>query len=269
MEFIYAVIFGIVQGITEFLPISSSGHLVILHNFITLPIKNELVFDIVLHSATLLAVLWFFKQEVWQLLKSWFKSFYGQKDPYSKISWLIILGTIPAALTGWFFDEIIESVLRSPIVVVIMLIVVGFLFIILEKYSRQKNELENLNWFKVLIIGVLQAVALIPGTSRSGITIIAGLGVGLKREVAVRFSFLLSIPIIAGAVIKKVPLIFRTDLIGSEWVILFLAFMAALISGFLSIKYFLQFAKRRSLNIFAIYRFLLAILIIIFLLKGF
>lgn len=258
MDYINAIIFGLIQGITEFLPISSSGHLVILHQFIDLPLQNKLAFDVVLHLATLLAIVWFFRKDIWMLLVSWLKSFSGQRDEFSKISWLIILATIPAGLAGLFLEDIIESVLRSPAVVVVMLIVVGILFIVLEKISRKTDELKNLNWRKVLIIGLAQAIALIPGTSRSGITIIAGLGAGLKREAAVRFSFLMSVPIIFGASIKKIPSVFSANLAGNELIILLIAFFAAYASGIIVIKYFLRFAKHHSLNIFAIYRFILA-----------
>lgn len=263
MDYIYAVIFGIVQGVTEFLPISSSGHLVILHRFISLPVQNELAFDVVLHSATLLAVIWFFREDISRLLKSWLKSFAGYRDEFGKISWLIILATVPAGLAGWLFGDIVEFALRSPMIVAVMLIVIAALFIVFEKVSRKTDELKNLNWKKSLIIGLAQAIALIPGTSRSGITIIAGLATNLKREAAVRFSMLLSIPVIFGASAAKVPQIFKADFSGSELLILIIAFFASFISGIAAIKYFLKFAKGHSLNIFAFYRFALAILIIV------
>ncbi|MDP3043427.1 MAG: undecaprenyl-diphosphatase UppP [bacterium] len=266
MDYIYAVIFGVIQGITEFLPISSSGHLVILHKFIDLSLKNELAFDVALHLAAVLAVVWFFREDILRLLKSWLKSFAGYRDEFSKLSWLIILATVPAALAGWLFGDIIESVFRSPIVVAVMLIVVGALFIVLEKVSRKTDELKNLNWNKSLIIGFAQAIALIPGTSRSGITIIAGLFAGLKREAAVRFSMLLSIPVILGASITKIPQIFKADFGDKEFALLAVAFFAAFISGLVAIKYFLKFAKEHSLNVFAFYRIALAVLIIILLL---
>ena len=267
MGYINAIIFGIVQGITEFLPISSSGHLVILHRFIDLPLQNEMAFDVVLHLATLLAVIFFFYSDIKRLLISWVKSFFGKCDEYSKISWLILLATIPAGIAGWRFEYIIENNLRSPLVVAVMLIAGGALFILFEKISRKTDNLKDLNWKKSLIIGFAQAIALIPGTSRSGITIIAGLGAGLKREAAIRFSFLLSAPIILGASIKKVPQIAEANLAINEFVILIIAFIASFVSGFFVIKYFLRFAKNNSLNVFAVYRFMLAIVIIITLIK--
>ncbi|MBA3047404.1 undecaprenyl-diphosphatase UppP [Patescibacteria group bacterium] len=281
MQYIYAIVFGIVQGITEFLPISSSGHLVILHKFINLPLQNEMAFDVALHLATLFAVIFFFYSDIKRLFLSWIENLpltpsllkrgnnvdiLKKKDyEYSKISWLIILATIPAGLAGWFFEDIVENSLRSPLVVAVMLIVVGALFIIFEKISKKTDNLKNLNWKKSLIIGLAQAIALIPGTSRSGITIIAGLGAGLKRQAAIRFSFLLSIPVILGASATKIPQIIESGLAINELVILAIAFIASFVSGILAIKYFLRFAEKHSLNTFAFYRFALAVVIIVFL----
>lgn len=265
MNYINAIIFGVIQGITEFLPVSSSGHLVILHNFISIPVGNELVFDIILHFATLIAVVFFFRRDIWELIVGWLKTLRGERNDYGRVAWLIVLGTIPAGLAGYFLDDYIETVLRSPFVVAFMLIAVGILFIIVEKYSRQIGELRKINWKQAFLIGLAQMIALIPGTSRSGITIIAGMGTDLKREEAVRFSFLLSIPLILGAVIKKAPDVFGARMGEGELVIIVLSFLAALISGVLAIKFFLSFAKKYSLKFFAYYRFLLASLLLLYL----
>jgi undecaprenyl-diphosphatase len=267
MNYINAIIFGVSQGITEFLPISSSGHLIILHKFTSLPIRNELTFDVALHCATLLAVVWFFRKDIIQLFAAWMRSFSGEISSEGKLSWFIVLATIPAMLAGVLLEDLVESVFRSPVVVAVMLIIGGIFFIIFEKVSRKTDELEKLNWKKSLLIGLAQAIALIPGTSRSGITIIAGLGVGLKREAAIRFSFLLSIPVILGASIMRVFLTFNVRaagayFIGGEILILAISFITAFITSLLAIKYFLRFARSYSLNIFAYYRFILAILII-------
>lgn len=264
MNYLLAAIFGIVQGLTEFLPISSSGHLEILHEFFVLPIINDLAFDVVLHLATVLAVIWFFRKEIVLLVRSWLKSFRGTKDEYSRISWLIILGTIPAALAGYFFDDLIETSLRSPGIIAAMLILGGVLFIIFEKISKFEKDLKDLNWKNSLVIGLAQAIALIPGTSRSGITIIAGLSTGLKREAALRFSFLLSIPIILGAVCKKTPQIISDNLSVDDYLVLVIAFVFSYITGFLAIKYFLLFSRKHSLNVFAVYRFVLAAILLFY-----
>ena len=264
INYFYSSIFGTVQGITEFLPISSSGHLVVLHNFITLPISNEMAFDVILHFGSLLAVIYFFRKDIVLLFTSWLRSFRGEGGKLGKISWLIILGTIPAALAGFFFNDLIEIYFRSVYIVVTMLILVGLLFIIFERYSKQNKEFNNIGFKEVLIIGFAQVIAFIPGTSRSGITIIAGLSANLKREAAVRFSFLLSIPIIFGAVINKIPLIIINKPLTEELFILIIGFIFSYFASFFTIKYFIRFVKNRSLNIFAIYRFILAAVILIY-----
>ncbi len=266
MLYINSIIFGIVQGITEFLPISSSGHLVILHKLINLPIQNELVFDVALHLATLFAVIVFFWQDIWSIMKSWISSLRGKGDEKSRLGWLIILATVPAAMAGFFFEDIIDNVLRSTWVVALMLVLVALLFIFVEKKAKHIHDLSVMNFKNALIIGCSQALALIPGTSRSGITIIAGLSLGLKRVEAIRFSFLLSLPIILGANIKKIPLILNGNFQANEMIVLLIAFLFAFLAGFLAIKFFLRFASKHTLNIFAYYRIALALIIVLFLL---
>ncbi|MCK5416461.1 undecaprenyl-diphosphatase UppP [Candidatus Parcubacteria bacterium] len=262
MEYVLAAIFGVIQGATEFLPVSSSGHLVLLHDFFDLDISSELSFDIVLHFATILAVIIFFRKDVIRLLKSWIFSLFGKKNQDSKLAWLIILGTIPAAIFGLLLSDYIEKYLRNPFVVVFMLVFVGILFFVFENIAKKTKEIESLNVKKVLLIGFAQALALIPGTSRSGATILAGLGIGLKREVAIKFSFLLSIPIILGANLKEMPEFFKVEMAESELMILTIAFIFSFISGILTIKFFLNFAKKYTLKSFAIYRFILAFILL-------
>jgi len=262
MDYLFSIIFGIIQGITEFLPVSSSGHLVLLHKFISLPLKNEIAFDVVLHLATLFAVLWFFKKDIISIIKSFLLNFTDKKNSESRIGWMIIISAIPAGFVGYFFENIIEKYFRSVLFVAIMLVLVGILFIVMEKISKFNKDYKNLKYSQAFMIGVAQCLALIPGTSRSGITIIAGLSLGLKREQAVRFSFLMSLPIIFGASVKKIPELFNSGLQSNELIILFIAFLFSFLSGIITIKYFLRFAQNKKLNIFAYYRFILAMLII-------
>jgi len=264
MDYIKAIIFGGVQGLAEFLPVSSSGHLVILHKFLKLPIENELAFDVALHLATFFAIAWFFRKDLIDVLYSWLNSLSGKKNEKSILARHIIIATIPAVLAGIFLEKSIESVLRSPLIVAAMLALFGIFFIIFEKISSKTDEIAGLNNNKSLLIGLSQAIALIPGVSRSGITIIAGLGAGLKREAAVKFSFLISVPVILGAALKEVPAIFTFELSAKELPILSVSFISAFIFGLLAIKYFMKIAPKYSLNVFAYYRFALAILIIIF-----
>jgi len=265
MDYFNAIIFGFVQGITEFLPVSSSGHLILLHQFIDLPINNEVAFDVALHFATFLAIFYFFYKDIWLILLAWLKSFKSGANPESRLAWYIVIATVPAAFFGIFFDDIIENVLRSPLVVVFMLIFIGFLFIIFEKIGKKTLELKDINWRKSISIGFAQALALIPGTSRSGITIIAGLGAGLKREEALRFSFLISLPIIFGASIKEIPGLFSQSFGSQELIIIAIAFASTFVFGMFTISFFLRYVKNNSLTVFAWYRFALAALILLFL----
>lgn len=263
MYYFEAIIFGIVQGITEFLPISSSGHLLILHKLIDTRFAQELTFDVILHFASVLAVIIFFRQEIWQLTRSFFNGFVGKADKYTKVAWLLFLGSIPAALAGYFLEDIIDNNLRSLYVIVVTLIIGGILFLMSEHFGKKDGEMINIGWKKVLVIGFAQALALIPGTSRSGITVVAGLFLGLKRSEAVKFSFLLSIPIILGAAIVQVPKINLNILSIPEINFLSISFIASFISAFLTIRFFLKFVQKYSLKVFAYYRFILAFIILI------
>lgn len=259
MDYFYAIIFGVVQGATEFIPISSSAHLVLLHKIINLPINNELAFDVSLHFASFLAVIIFFKKDIFQLCKSFFK-----RDK-NRLPYLIILATIPAAFAGYFFENLIKENFRELDIIFITLILGGCLFLIAEKIGKRLYNIEKLNWKSSLAIGFAQALAIIPGVSRSGITITAGMFFNLKRETAVRFSFLLSAPIILGASITQIPQLDINNLPKQDIYILLIAFIFSFLSSFFAIKFFISFVKKYSLKIFAYYRFILAIIILLFL----
>lgn len=263
MIYLKAILFGVIQGITEFLPVSSSGHLVLLHKVFSLPISNEMAFDVALHFASLLAVIIYFRDDIFLMFNSFFKSLCGKHDEFSRLSWFIVVGTIPAGLAGYFFSDMIEEKFRGVLTIAVMLVLVGVLFIIGEKFSKNIKEHKNINLSRAVIIGFAQAIALIPGTSRSGITIIAGLFAGLQRDRAVRFSFLLSIPIILGAFVKKIPHLSGVDLGGEEIVVLLVSGFSAFFAAFYTIKYFIRFTRDKGLEIFAYYRFILAFFLFI------
>lgn len=262
MEYVSAIIFGFVQGVTEFLPVSSSGHLLVLHRLLPLPINDEVAFDVTLHLATFVAVLWFFRKDVASLAWRWLRSFKYLPGSLTDLSWLIIFATIPAGLAGLLWEDTIETTLRSPFLVAFMLVLVGILFIVVERVGKQTQELSQLTLRQAVVIGLAQAIALIPGTSRSGITTISGMGLNLKRTAAIRFSFLLSLPIIAGAAMKKVPYLFQADLQANDWTIVALAFVSAVLFGWLAIAGLLRFTQNHSLRAFAYYRFALAFVIL-------
>lgn len=244
-----AVILGLVQGITEFLPVSSTAHLILFPWFFGWGGElNTLTFDVALHGGTLLSLLACF-------YKDWIDLFLRDRRTLVYIA----IATIPAGVAGILLNKIIENSLRTPPVIVFSLVAFGVLMLVAEKYSRREKE--KVSVFDSIIIGTAQAVALIPGVSRSGITITAGLFRNMTRQSAAKFSFLLSTPVIGGAFLlegKKLlknPGTYHFDSVAA-------GFAAAFISGFIAIKFMLGFLKKNPLNIFVYYRFLLAVIII-------
>ncbi|MFA6593869.1 MAG: undecaprenyl-diphosphatase UppP [Candidatus Buchananbacteria bacterium] len=270
MNYILAIIAGLIQGVAEFLPISSSGHLVLLHDILKFNLPDNLTFDIVLHLGTFLSLLVFFWRDIIHLVKGFFSSLVKRNlsgDADQRLAWLIIIGTIPAALAGYFFNDFIEQAFHegklATLVVAVMLIIVAVLFWLLEKYAQRLRTADSLKWWEALIIGAAQAIALIPGTSRSGITICAGLMLKLTREQAAKFSFLLSMPVILGAGIKSLGQI--ESVTAADWPLLVIGFITAALSGYFAIKFLLKYLINHSLSVFAWYRVVLACLILLWL----
>lgn len=260
-----ALVFGIVQALSEFLPISSSGHLIILHKLWPSPLLDNLTFDTILHGGTLLAILWFFKKDWLEIIAGLWKSLFNrQSSPMSRLGWTIIIGTIPAGLAGFFLEDFLTNTFRQVWVVALMLFLFALILAWAEKVSRKNQNLENLTAGQGWWIGVFQTLALIPGVSRSGITATGGLLFGLTREAAVRFSFLLSAPIIAGAFLKQ---LFEVSFasISSElaWALV-VGFLASAAVGYWVIKYLLRFISQNSFKVFIWYRIVLALLLVIF-----
>ncbi|MEK7067699.1 MAG: undecaprenyl-diphosphatase UppP [Patescibacteria group bacterium] len=261
INYLVIIILSLAQGLSEFLPVSSSGHLILLHEILPAVPINSLAFDVVLHLASALAVIIFFRQDFKEILVGCCQSLArGKKSEPARLAWLIIIATIPAALFGYWLESIIEEILRSGLIVAGALVAGGILFLITERLAKQHHDLTNLNWRQSLVIGCAQAVALIPGVSRSGITIIAGMLFKLNREAATRFSFLLSVPIILGANIKEAPVLAAAST--NELFSLGLGFFMSFVFSYFTIKYFIAFVRKYSLDIFAYYRFLLAAVIL-------
>lgn len=259
MEYLFSLLAGVVQGLTEFLPVSSSGHLVILHDVLGFEAFDNLLFDVVMHLATLAVLLVAFRRELLRLLSGFWASLVrpAWKDDFEqRLPWLILAGSVPAAVAGYLFDDLIEGNLRTLPVVAIALVLVGILFFLAERVSSQKRGIAAATWKDALAVGLAQAVSLIPGVSRSGLTIVAGLGRGMKRDEAARFSFLLSIPAVLGAGLKKILEV--GDWSQADLLALGLGFAAAFVSGFIAIRSFLRFLGRHPLHVFAWYRFALA-----------
>jgi undecaprenyl-diphosphatase len=264
MSYFEAIFLALIQGLTEFLPISSSAHL-ILPSAILGWDDQGLAFDVAVHVGTLLAVVIYFRKEVVTLLRAFFGSvFKKQHNKESKLAWLIILATIPAGLAGLFLNDLIEMYLRSAYVIAISTIVFGVLLWWADKNSSLTKDEYQAGWKQALFVGFAQAMAMIPGTSRSGATITAALYLGFTREAAARFSFLMSIPIItlAGGYLGS-KLAVSGDPIDLS--VLMTGVLVSFISAYLCIHFFLKLISRMGMTPFVIYRLILGFGLLIFL----
>lgn len=265
MDFIQIIALALLQGLTEFLPISSSAHLILVP-VITGWRDQGLSFDIAVHVGTLLAVILYFRRDLLLMTRDFGISLVARRQTgNSRLAWAVLLGTIPVGLAGLLGKSFIEMHLRSPLVIAVTTIVFGLLLAYAWLRGRRMRDEHTIGWLDVLVIGIAQALALIPGVSRAGITITAGLLRGLNGEAAARFSFLLSIPVIALAGMFQVKDL--VELAGPViWSELILGVLISGVSAYLCIHYFLQWLNRIGMMPFVIYRLLLgAILLVIFL----
>jgi undecaprenyl-diphosphatase len=264
-----AIILGIIQGLTEFLPISSSGHLILVPWFLRWeifhhPALNK-TFDVALHFGTFVGVALYFRADIWRLIRGWLRSIAQRSlggDPYRRLSWLIIISTIPGALAGVKFADVIEQKLGAPLLIGALMVGVGVVLAVAELASRQRRELENVGWWDAIVIGLAQAVALAPGTSRSGITMAVGLFGNMKRETAARYSFLISIPIIGGAAAVKGLHLAKHGLPQGMALPFLFGVISAALSGYLVIRFFLAYLQRHTLYPFVAYRVVVGALVI-------
>jgi len=273
MSLIQAIILGVIQGLTEFLPVSSSGHLVLGEALlgVSQQLKAEvgIAFEVFVHFGTLLSVVTIYRQDILEMIKAFFSIFprnrvslelkYHQ-DKSFRLMVLILLASLPAAIIGVTLEEIIENAFGSPILVCFMLLVTG-LILFISRYFLQGQK--QLNFSNALAIGFAQAFAIIPGISRSGSTISTGLFLGLEREDAARFSFLLSVPIIAGATLIKIKELLENPPATALLINLIVGTICAYISGVIAIKFLLNIVRRGRLDRFAYYCFAVGILGII------
>jgi len=261
MDPLLALFLGVVQGLTEFLPVSSSGHLVLLPALLGWS-RPPLVFETTVHLGTLLALLAVFWREVGRLLVAWGKGI-GRGRPLgtaeSRLAWWILLGTLPALVAGVLLEERFE-ILNTPHYAGIFFLVTAGLLLLAELLGRRRRPLEELTWLDSLLIGLAQAAALLPGLSRSGATISTGMWTHLKREAAARFSFLLSLPVVAGAGLLKLWELGRGGGGEAQALPLLLGFAAAALCGFAAIRFLLAYVRRRPLYPFAAYCLLIGLL---------
>ncbi len=268
MDSLQVILLALVQGVTEFLPISSSAHLILVP-VLTAWEDQGLAFDVALHVGTLSAVILYFRQELRVMAGAWFRSLVEQRlDADSKLAWAVILGTIPVGAFGLLTRDLVNNELRSPLVMAASLIGFGLLLGWADWRRRGSRSEYAMTWRDIAWIAFAQALALIPGTSRSGITMTAALMVGLSREGAARFSFLLSIPVIALAGLLEAYGLARAPE-PTQWAPLLWGALLSGVSAFLCIHYFLVFIRRIGMLPFVIYRVALGIvLLVLFLPSG-
>lgn len=263
MNVFQSIILGIVQGLGEFLPISSTAHLILAPWFFGWS-DPGLSFDVALHVGTLVAVVAFFWRDWLEIFAAASNSiFHTNYKPKTKnykpnMLWLLVIASVPGAIFGFLFDDYAEFVFRSPLIIAFTLSVVGLVLYLADKYAQHKKDMNKMNMKDAFLIGLSQAVAIIPGVSRSGATMTAALARGFSREQAARFSFLLSTPIIFGAAIVKVPYLLKEGFAAP----MLLGILAAAVSGYLAIKYMLRFIQKVGYAPFFWYRLALALIIV-------
>lgn len=270
LDILSAIILGAVQGISEFLPISSSGHLVLVPAL--LGIETGLAFDTILHIGTLVAIFTFFWKDIINLIKGFILSIIDLTEgvdifkrelhrvPEKRFAWLIIVGTIPTGIMGILLKDAIETIFRGTLFVGIFLLVTAAVLYYSERHSSGQITQKDMSFKQALIVGICQGLAVFPGISRSGSTIASGLCLGLNREYAARYSFLLSIPAVIGAGLIQIKDITTLDASVS---VLLAGFISSVIFGYLSIKLLMKMIKGWSLDIFAYYCTIIGIITII------
>ena len=268
MDIIQGIIIGIVQGLTEFLPVSSSAHLVFIQKI--LGVQSSLAFDTFLHLGTLIAVMWFFRYDIYKMILSWLSSirdilsgrfregFYS--DPYKRLAWYVILATIPVGIVGVLFEDSVDSLFAGALYVpAFFLFVTGTILYLSQRMTSGEINYNTITKKEALFMGLGQACAILPGLSRSGTTIAAGLTIGLNKEFAAKFSFILSIPAILGAFLLQVKDI--GSAMDANFLPVFLGFIASIIAGYMAIKWMLDLIQNKSLHIFAYYCWVIGILV--------
>jgi undecaprenyl-diphosphatase len=259
-----ALVLATVQGVTEFLPISSSGHLILVPFFLKWP-DQGLAFDIATHVGTLLAILAYFRRDVRDLVLGFFtgepRSADGDYNP-RHLAWMIVLATVPAGIAGLLFKDWVETEARSALLVAGTTIVYGLLLGAADRWGHHAKRLGEIGWPAALAIGMAQALAIIPGTSRSGITITAALLLGLTRPAAARFSFLLGIPVFSLAAAKQALDLFESGVTPAELIPMGIGLAASAVIGYAVIAWLLAWLRSRSLTVFVIYRLILGAVIL-------
>ena len=265
-DWLHTLCLALIQGLTEFLPISSSAHLILPSQLLGWE-DQGLAFDVGVHVGTLLAVVYYFRRELGVMIVAWVRSLGGRFDADGKLAWLVALATLPAMLSGLLFAGLIEQFGRSILVIAAATLIFGVLLGWADRRRQATRAIGELTWRDAIVIGLAQAVALIPGTSRSGITITAALMLGFERQSAARFSFLLSIPIIFGAGLLQVVNLLEQGG-GAPWLPIGIGTLVAGLSALACIHLFLNWLDRVGMMPFVYYRLALGVLLLLIWLAG-
>jgi undecaprenyl-diphosphatase len=257
MDLVQAIVLAIVQGLSEFLPISSSGHLILIPHFFGWA-DQGLAFDVAVHLGTLLAVLIYFRRQLGTMAAAWIDSVFRRRHTRdSRLAWQILVATLPVGLTGLLFADFIEANFRNPLFVAGTLTFFGILMYLADRFGRGSKDEFGLTWPQAFAIGCAQALALMPGTSRSGVTMTAGRALGLTRSAAARFSFLLAVPGIAAAgAYEGLKLVTSAEPV--DWQPMLVGAAFAALSGIACIHFLIRFIERIGLLPFTVYRLILA-----------
>jgi undecaprenyl-diphosphatase len=274
----HALILGIVQGLTEFLPISSSGHLIFIPWLFGWE-ESGLTFDVALHLGTLTAVVIYFWRDLLAMTVALPRGVIQRRplaDPMSRLALFIVLGSIPAGIAGVLFNDSIDSYFhsggggdRAIVIIAVLLMALGAVLLLAERFAQHLRPMDKITARDSLFIGAAQALALLPGVSRSGSTITAGLLAGLRRETAARFSFLLGVPAIVGAGILETSKLMDNGLPADERAHFMVGMISAAVVGYLTIAFLLRYLQRNSTLVFVVYRFVVGIALLVFVAFGF
>lgn len=271
MSYLEAIILGFVQGATEFLPVSSSGHLALLQHFFKIDGDRVLIFSVILHIGTLVSVFIMYWKDIWALLKELYLTFKDiftgrglrlKERPVRKLGFMIIWATIPTVIIGLVFNDFLTSLNNKLWAIAIGWIITGFLLYYAEKLGGNRNDIEKMNFRNGFFIGILQGIAICPGISRSGSTMVGGLTVGLKRDFAVKFAFLISIPSIMGAAVLEIPEAIKYSNTGLDLGPIIVGAIVSAICGILAIKAMIKVVVDQKLKLFSYYVWVLGIIVL-------
>jgi undecaprenyl-diphosphatase len=271
VNILHAVVLGALQGFAEVLPISSSAHLILVPWLLKWP-ESGLTFDVALHLGTFIALTLYFRQDIIEMATAFFEAISSRSlvTPAKRLPFLIVAATIPAAVVGKLFEHQVEDIFRSnPLYIALALIAFGIVLGVVDIAGRKRLALDEIRPASAMTIGLFQCLALIPGVSRSGITITAGLMLGFTRESAARFSFLLSLPIVAGAALLKSVHIIKHGIPTGEGLPMLIGIVVSAITGYISVAFLLKFVQKHSISPFVWYRVIAGGVIISTIMSGF